>query len=345
MIPITLAVLGTKDHSRSRWRGLAISLAYVFGIAITYAILGVIAAKTGALFGSALQQPWVVGAIALLFVIMGLSMYGLFEVKLPDAIANKIATQRVGNAGSFVAAFVSGLIAGVVASPCVGQVLVSILAYVAQTQDVVLGFSLLFVFAFGLGQIFLILGTFSQLMQRLPRSGPWLGYIKFIFGTTMIAMAIYFAYPVIKPWWMHTFGGAKTVSECANPSPNGLACEAGDSFPKPAWKKYSLMALQEAKAAGHPVILDFKADWCAACHELDKLTFSDSRILALKDVVWLEFDATNSSAELDELKAKYKILGLPFVAIFDSKGEWRADLTLTGFEDAEAFLARLERLK
>jgi thioredoxin:protein disulfide reductase len=344
MIPITLAVLGTKNHARSRLRGLTISLMYVFGIALTYAILGVAAAKTGALFGSALGHPAVVIAISSLFVLMGLSMYGLFEVKLPDTWTNKIAGQKVGEAGSYFAAFISGLIAGVVASPCVGPVLVSILAYVAQTQDTVLGFSLLFVFALGLGQLFIVLGTFSQLMQRLPRSGPWLGYVKFVFGSTMIAMAIYFAYPIFRPWLSRAIGGQKAVSECSTGG-NGLTCEVEAPFAKPAWKKYSLAALNAARAAGKPVIIDFKAEWCEACHELERLTFSDQRVLALREYVWLEFNATNNSPELDELKTHYRILGLPFVAIYGADGKWREDLTLTGFEDANAFLARLARNK
>ena len=171
MIPITLAILGAKGEKRTKLQSFFVSFSYVMGIAFTYSVLGIIAAKTGALFGSLLGHPVVVGVIALIFVAMGLSMYGVFEVKLPLSLANKLSgtTSRQG----IIGAFLSGLIAGVVASPCVGPVLVSILAYVAQTQDVFTGFILLFTFAFGLGQLFLVLGTFNSLLRALPKSGPW----------------------------------------------------------------------------------------------------------------------------------------------------------------------------
>lgn len=194
MIPITMAVLGTTSH-RSKLKGFITSLFYVFGIAITYALLGVLAAKTGALFGSLLGHPLVVGAVAFLFVLMGLSMYGLFEIKLPNFITNKIAGSKTEK--NMIGAFLSGLIAGVVASPCVGPVLISVLAYVAQTQNTLAGFVLLFTFALGLGQLFLIIGTFNSLIHRLPKSGPWMEQVKFIFGSIMIGMALYYIYPVV----------------------------------------------------------------------------------------------------------------------------------------------------
>jgi thiol:disulfide interchange protein DsbD len=194
MIPITLAVLGTKDHGQSRSKGFILSSIYVLGIALTYALLGVVAAKTGALFGSLLGHPLVVGTIALLFVLMGLSMFGLFEIQVPQALTQKLSSQQ--SRKGYIGAFLSGLVAGVVASPCVGPVLISILAYVAQTQNVVTGFILLFVYALGLGQLFLLIGTFHTLWQRLPRSGVWMERVKFVFGSIMIGMAFYFIYPV-----------------------------------------------------------------------------------------------------------------------------------------------------
>ncbi|MEQ1875323.1 MAG: cytochrome c biogenesis protein CcdA, partial [Bdellovibrionia bacterium] len=194
MIPITLAVIGAKTGGQTKVRSFTLSLAYVFGIAITYACLGVLAAYTGALFGAALGNPWVVSAIAVMFVAMGLSMYGVFEFKVPAFIGDRLNNTKTER--GFKGAFITGLIAGIVASPCVGPVLVSILTYVAQTQNLVLGFFLLFTFAMGVGQLFLVLGTFSSLTQSLPRSGGWMDAVKFLFGTTMIAMALYYLEPV-----------------------------------------------------------------------------------------------------------------------------------------------------
>lgn len=342
MIPITLAVLGAKDSGKTRLSGFFLSFSYVMGIALTYAILGVLAAKTGALFGSFLGSPIVAIVLAMLFVGMAFSMWGFYEIKLPDRLTNKIMGSNPSHSASgVVAAFVSGLVAGVVASPCVGPVLVSILAYVAKTQDGTLGFVLLFVYALGFGQIFLVMGTFSQLIHRLPRSGPWLDKTKYAFGALMIAMALYVLWPIVNPYFVSTQG--VTPSSCANESEDGLSCLPEKPLAGPEWKKYDEKLLAEAIASKRPVIIDFKADWCLACKELEHKTFSDKRVVELgRDFLWMDFDATSDSPELTALRAKYEILGLPFVMFYDAKGEWRKDLTLTGFEEAEPFLVKMK---
>ncbi len=190
MIPITLSILGTQVIGQSRSKSLALSLCYVFGIGITYAFLGVMAAKTGSFFGAMLANPIVISVIAIVFVLMGLSMYGVFELQTPLWIQKQLSEGKIKK--GFKGVFLAGLISGIVASPCVGPVLIGILTYVSQTQDTVLGFLLLFTFAMGLGVLFVLLGTFSQLINRLPKSGPWMDGVKFLFGTSMIAMALYY---------------------------------------------------------------------------------------------------------------------------------------------------------
>ena len=190
MIPITLSILGTQVIGQSRSKSFALSLCYVFGIGITYALLGVTAAKTGSFFGAMLANPLVISIIAIVFVLMGLGMYGVFEIQTPLWIQNQLNERRIKK--GFKGVFFAGLISGIVASPCVGPVLIGVLTYVSQTQNTVLGFLLLFTFAMGLGVLFLLLGTFSQLINRLPKSGPWMDGVKFLFGTSMIAMALYY---------------------------------------------------------------------------------------------------------------------------------------------------------
>jgi thiol:disulfide interchange protein DsbD len=327
MLPITLAILGTKEHYRTKLHGFLLSLFYVFGIAITYSILGVIAAKTGSLFGSMLGNPIVVSVIAGLFVLMGLSMYGLFEVQMPLFITNRLAQTHTKQ--GFIGAFGSGLIAGVVASPCVGPVLVSILTYVAQTQNTFKGFILLFTFAFGLGQLFLVMGTFNNLLHKLPRSGRWMERVKYIFGTIMMFMALYYIYPVVKNY----LPAHKTES----------VDEQTEKVASPIWVKYNSALITQAQKEGRPVIIDFKAEWCLACKELDQYTFSDPRVIELgKRFLWLEFDATSPSDELEALQKKFSIGGLPFVLVYGASGEQRKDLTLAGFEKADEFLKRME---
>ena len=385
LIPITLAVIGSTDTKGSRLRGFFISLAYVLGIAITYSILGLITAKTGALFGSLLGSPIVVTLIASIFVAMALSMFGLYEIKIPE----NLTTQLMGKSWEkgLIGAFMSGLVAGIVASPCVGPVLVSLLAYVAHSQNTFQGFIFLFTFALGLGQIFLLLGTFSQLIYKLPKSGPWLEDIKFIFGLMMIAAALYLIHPVLSTYTFDIvlalvliilglfFGGVKKINLLKYQSPLmkitlrlflflgilfavkahapdniqkslfGRTSSGIPSYPRPDWLTYSDEALEKAIQEKRPVIIDFQADWCLACKELEIKTFSDPRILKLgKNTLWLAFDATHSSEKLNLLKEKYRIQGLPMVIFYDSQGLWREDLTLNGFEEADAFLKRMQQL-
>lgn len=391
MIPITLAVLGSTANQRGHWAGFVTSLVYVFGIALTYALLGVAAASTGSLFGALLGHPYVVYPLAIVFVIMALSMYGLFEVRAPAFVTSRLNIGKSPYRGR-LSAFFAGLVAGVVASPCVGPVLIAVLAYIAQTQNLFLGFFLMFTFALGMGVLFLILGTFSQLLAYLPKSGPWMNGIKFVFGTTMIAIALYFIEPITGAAVWNFLAGLAIIlisSAFGAFSPNrdlatpllqirkglllasffiglglliqaffphwGLSAVNGrlggellrssePSFARLDWQPYSEQDLNQALSMGRPVILDFDADWCAACKELERHTFSAPEVQKLaQDFALFKFDATQTSEEFRQLQSKYNVLGLPFIVFYDSSGERRDDLRLTGFEDARAFAERMRR--
>jgi thiol:disulfide interchange protein DsbD len=330
MIPITLAILGHNAHERSRSKNFLLSFTYVLGIAITYALLGLFAAKTGALFGGFLGHPVVVFFISAIFVAMGLSMFGLFEIKVPDFITRKLNLNS--KTKNYKSAFIAGMAAGILAGPCVGPVLVSILTYVAKTQDTSLGFILLFVFALGFGQIFLVLGTFSHLAGKLPRSGAWMNAVKYFFGVVMFAMAAYYAYPVVKRYL---------------PQSSNIQAEKNHK-PNHGWQTYSEDIYNKAKSENKNIIIDFWADWCAACLELEEKTFSKPKVMALlkeKNVVTLKFDATLQDGDFEKLKDRYGIIGLPNIVFYDSSGTLRKDLTLTGFENEEKFIQRLKKLK
>lgn len=383
MIPITLAVLGHGAEKRSRAQNFALSLCYVHGIATTYSILGVIAASGGAVFGASLGNPWVLGAVCVLFFVMALSMYGLFELQVPAVLRQTLGTKKT--TPGYFGAYLSGLIAGVVASPCVGPVLVAILAWVATTGSKLYGFVLLFTYAMGLGLIFLFLGVFTGLTRRLPRSGPWLETVKFVLGSLMLGAFYYYLGLLIPNRWhdgalgvgLVTLGslagaflplrGTSALQKIRKGFAQALLALGigylalavfdlrpvmdrrvmdanvvqADGF---RWQPYSEQALQAAQAAGRPVVIDFWAEWCAACHELADRTFTDRRVKALaQGFVALKYDATSDSPELRELKKRWKIQGLPTVLFVNPQGVWLESLTLTEFETADRFSARLEK--
>lgn len=381
MIPITLAVLGTRDEKRSKTAGLGLSLSYVLGIALTYSILGVIAAMTGALFGGFLGHPLVAGALGIVFVVLGLSMYGLFEIQVPQSVSSKLSLHKTQ--GGPIGAFMAGNVAGILASPCVGPVLVGLLTFVAQTGNVTLGFALMFTFAFGMGQLFLVLGTFTQLLNKLPRSGSWMDFVKFFMGTTMIGLALFYVQPIVSEPIFDMFSGLAVVLISSYfgafasqstplhqmkkgallaffflgtlliargvapgfferaPHVNGTGNTSSEQV---EWKPFTFTELESAKKSGKGIVIDFYADWCLACKEMEVDTFPKPEVQAVKEnFIWLKFDATQTSDDFEKLRAEHSILGLPWILIYDAKGAKRDDLTLTGFEGPKEFSNRLKK--
>jgi thiol:disulfide interchange protein len=188
LIPITISVFGARQAD-TRWQSFTLSLTYVSGIAITYAIMGLVAASVGSVFGAVLQSPLVLLGVALLFFLLGLSSLGVMDFRLPGNLQTRLS--QTGGAG-YAGALIMGLVAGIIAAPCVGPIVAGILLYVAQQQDLLLGSVLLMVFAFGMGMLFLALGTFSSLIHRLPRAGGWMEGIKAVFGVVFIGLALYY---------------------------------------------------------------------------------------------------------------------------------------------------------
>nr|HPQ41757.1 cytochrome c biogenesis protein CcdA [bacterium] len=194
MIPITISYIGGRSTGKGKFRGFFLSLFYVLGLALVYAILGVVAALTGSLFGSITQTPAVIGGVALLFGIMGLSVLGLFDIQLPSSLQGRL--QGGGPRSGFLGAIVMGAVAGLVAAPCAGPVVVALMTFIASTGAVFFGFTLMLAFAAGLGILFIVLGTFSGLLSALPSAGMWMDKVKKAFGVIMIGAALYIAKPV-----------------------------------------------------------------------------------------------------------------------------------------------------
>ncbi len=332
MIPITLAVLGAKGTHHSHWRGFLISFSYVSGIGVMFSSLGVLAASSGRLFGSMLGHPVVISFVSFVFFLMALSMFGVFEMQAPLWLQDRAV--HLKSKGKYVSAFLTGIVAGVVAAPCVGPVIISILTHVAQSKNIGYGFALLFIYSLGMGLLFLALGTFSQFTRYLPKSGKWMSRIKIVFGLIMLCMSIYYVSPVVlKKYGLRP---ADLPSFFSVSPKNNVRIK---------FTPYSQADYQKALSEKRPIIIDFYADWCAACVELEEYTYTDPQVAEhAKQFVTFQFDATSESDELNKLKEMFDIKGLPTVIFIDKRGTWVKDLTLTGFEDGPKFLERMKKV-
>ncbi len=306
VIPITVAYIGSRSEGKGRSAGFFLSLAFVAGLALVYAVLGAVSAKAGQAFGALTQTPWVGLPIAALFFALSLSMFNLFEFKTPAALTNRIeATKRKGKGRGFVGAFLIGALSGLVASPCIGPLIFAILVVVAATGSVALGFLYLFVYALGLGVLFVVIGTFSGVLASLPKSGGWMDGVRVLFGALILAAAFYFAglylpktaflvVGLLALWAVVLFllfGAKRHFFSLPMRVAGILLCAVAfvavlpllPSMARPAeggvaWQTSLDAGLAAAKAQGKPALVDMRADWCVACVELEKKTWPDARV-------------------------------------------------------------------
>lgn len=371
LIPITVSVFGAR-RAGSRGQAMILSALYVVGIAVTYSALGVGAALTGKAFGSVMANPWVIGFVAAVLVAMAASMFGAFDLALPAGLQARLS--RVGGAG-FAGAFGMGLVAGVIAAPCTGPVLAAALAVVAQKGSVAYGLAVMFPYALGMGLPFFLIGAFSL---SFPKSGPWMETVKSIFGVALLAAALVFArdaFPAIKALFSSAPAAALGAAGAAavgvllgalHRSFHGAARErllkglgvallvggiaygagAADARARAAsglaWMHDEAEAVALARREGRPLLVDFWADWCVACKELDKHVWSDPRVQdRASRFVALKLDGTDDSPAFQALVEKYGVLGMPTVIFVDDRGR-ESPARVIGAIDAEEMLKYLE---
>jgi thiol:disulfide interchange protein DsbD len=254
---------------------LGLALFYVLGLALVYSALGVFAAMTGQLFGSLMQSPFVLGGVALVLLALALSMAGLFTIQPPQALMARSGA-KAGAAG----ALAMGALLGVVAAPCVGPAVAALLVYVGTKGDPLRGFLLFFLLSVGLGTPYLLLGTFSGSIKSLPRSGPWLERLKKLFAVPLVIAALYYGYL--------TFNAVRPGS--AAPASAVQSAQAATG----RWPAVTAALISEATAKHKAVVLDFRADWCEPCKQLEHRVFSKPEIhqAAGDKVLLLQVDRT-----------------------------------------------------
>lgn len=379
MYPLISGIILGRDRPQSSGRILALAVVYVQGMALTYTLLGLVVAAAGLQFQAALQHPYVLIGLSVLFIALALSMFGLYSLQLPSALQTRLAnwsnTQR---GGSLTGVFLMGALAGLICSPCTTAPLSAILLYIAQSGNLWAGGGTLYLYALGMGIPLVIVTLFGN--RLLPRSGPWMQYVKEAFGFVILALPVFLLERVIGDLWgmrlwsllgLAFFGWAFALSLR---STRGwaralqlllLAAAVIAARPLQDWAFGTDQAQQAAQphlaftrinnveqldlalqqARGKPVMLDLYADWCVACKEFEKYTFSDAAVQAsLANAVLLQADVTANSAEQAALLKHLQVLGLPTILFFDPAGQELTVQRVTGFMKAAAFNAHLQKV-
>jgi thiol:disulfide interchange protein DsbD len=387
MIPILSGIIAGEGRDIDKLRALSLSVSYVLGMALAYAAAGVAAAVSGVLLAAALQNVWVLGAFALIFVLLALSMFGFYELQLPGFLHQRLdSAHRRLPGGKIVSVAAMGLLSAVIVSPCVAAPLAGALLYISQTRDVLLGGAALFSMALGMGVPLIVVGVSEGAL--LPRAGAWMTGVRRFFGVLLLAVAVWVISPVLPAAvvmlaWAALFIGSAVFLRAIDPLPAsatgwwrlwkalgiaalviGIALLVGAlsgsrdplrplaaltqssetaRTPLPWQRVASLGELTEKlKTAGKPVMLDFYADWCVSCKEMESFTFSDPRVRAQLDgMLLLQADVTaNSDADRALLK-RFSLFGPPGTIFFDAQGREIRGLRVIGYQNPERFLRTL----
>ncbi len=392
MIPILSGIIVGQGHEITKRKGFMLSLAYVLGMALTYALAGVAAGLSGTLISNALQNPWALGTGAAIFVALAMSMFGFYELQMPSFLQSRFteASNRI-QGGRFTSVFVMGAISALIVGPCVAAPLAGALLYISQTSDVVLGGVSLFSLAIGMGMPLLLIGLSAGAL--LPRAGGWMDAVKRFFGVALLAVAIWMISPllsdvvqmllwaallIISAMFLHAMeplavnakgltrfwkgvgmmalvagialllgamGGSRDLIQPLSVYQGGSA-GAAEKLPHLTFQRVKTVAELDATiqgANGRAVMLDFYADWCVSCKEMEKFTFTDAKVQAkLKDMLLLQADVTANNADDKALLARFKLFGPPGIVFFDKTG---AELSyrVIGYEPAGKFLDSLNK--
>jgi len=399
MFPILSGIIANRGQHLTKTHGFILALAYVLGMSLTYSAAGVAAGLSGAMLSAVLQNAWVLGGFALVFVTLAFSMFGFYELQLPSSLQSKLSEEAGHLKGGYLTSvFGMGVLSALIIGPCVAAPLAGALLYISQTRDVVLGASALFIMALGMGVPLLLLGASAGAL--LPKVGPWMEPVKRFFGVLLLGVAIWLISPVL-PAAVHMLMWAALLIVSAiylhavDPLPTGapgfrklfkgfgiiallfgVALLAGvlsgsRDILQPL-SKISISSINEKDAnrintdeVGHLtfhrvnslaklnkriiqsqnkyVMLDFYADWCISCKEMERFTFTDAKVQSrLKDVVLLQADVTAGTPNDAALLKHFKLFGPPGILFFDRNGREIPDAKVIGYQNKEDFLAILD---
>ena len=391
MIPILSGIIVGRGHKITHLHAFLLSLAYVLGMAITYAAAGVAAGFSGNLISNALQTPLVLGSFSAVFVLLSLSMFGLYELQLPSSWQSKLTdTSNRLHGGHLSGVFAMGALSAVIVGPCVAAPLAGALLYIGKTHDAVLGGVALFALALGMGAPLLLIGASAGVL--LPKAGAWMDAVKRFFGVMLLALAIWIVQPLLPVsvqmlLWAALLifcgiylGAIDSLPHNANTRhklvkgtglfslllgvayligalsgatdilrPLGNIGRAGVQAPATAHfsrvKDVAELDQRIAQARGQAVMLDFYADWCVSCKEMERFTFTDAAVQArLKPALLLQADVTANSEADQALLKRFGLYGPPGIIFFDKQGTELGDLRVVGFQDAAQFLKTLQQV-